>query len=508
VVSYIPQDPAVALNPSLSIGIQLRELTDAHESGWDANEVRDRIRQALAEVELPTEDEFLQRFPHQLSGGQQQRVAIAMAFLLRPKLIVLDEPTTGLDVTTQARVLDTIRDLCTDHGVSALYVTHDLAVVATLADRVFVMYAGRLAELGPTEAIFQHPAHPYTQALMAAVPDIGRRVDLHPIGGHAPRPGMRPSGCFFHPRCPHRVPACTHDPIETVELAPGHLARCIRAREQLSPPRQISPDGAGLQDGAAQALLSATGLSAAYGRRTVLHDIELTLYRGECLAIVGESGSGKTTLSRCLVGLHEDQSGTLTFDGQRLSPVARRRSMDLRRSIQYIFQSPHGALNPRRRIDDMLMQPARFFFNASQAEARTRVTSALERVELPPTIMANYPAELSGGERQRVAIARALICEPVIMICDEITSALDVSVQASIVELLRSLQAQASVSLVFVTHNLPLVRTIADRILVMHAGRIVESGETGPVVNAPKHDYTRTLIRDTPSIEQVKARPA
>jgi peptide/nickel transport system ATP-binding protein len=497
VVAYVPQDPSAALNPALRIGTQLRELPEVH--GLPTGETPlERIELVLEEVKLPSDRGFLRRFPHQLSGGQQQRICIAMAFLLRARLIVLDEPTTGLDVTTQALVLETIRALCVAHGVAALYVTHDLAVVANLADRVLVMYAGRLAEVGSSEQVFRRPAHPYSSRLIAAIPHVGQRRVLDAIPGQAPAPGTRPAGCFFEPRCPIRIDRCSSQEPPLVEVDTGHVARCHRAEVTNSARRPPMPMDAAPDADQRTAILSVADVSASYGQQAVLHDVSLELRSRECLALVGESGCGKTTLARSIIGLMRTYTGEIRFRGQTLARAARDRPSDQRRAIQYIFQSPYNSLNPRKTIYQIVETPLRHFFGLAGSGAGERVEATLARVALPREVLTLYPDQLSGGERQRVAIARALICEPEILICDEITSALDVSVQAAIIHLLTQLRGSEQLSLLFVTHNLALVRAIADRVIVMQRGRILESGETGRVLDAPKEPYTRELLADTP----------
>lgn len=506
-VAYIPQDPSAALNPSIRIGVQIREVLDAHRIGSDADR-SERIAEVLAEVGLPSTAEFLRRYPHQLSGGQKQRVCIAMAFAARPKVVVLDEPTTGLDVSTQAQVLETIRQLCGQHDVAALYVTHDLAVVGSIARRLLVMYAGRVVEQGLTADILTEPAHPYSRGLIRAIPDLVERNELRAIGGRAPAPGARPAGCSFAPRCPEAVASCHEVVPAPVAIRSDHLVRCPRV--DVAAPSAVRAPAAARQAAApdAEPILSVVGLDSYYGSRQVLHDVTFSLAAAECLAVVGESGSGKTTLARTIIGLQAPTRGLLTLRGTPLAARAADRSAEVRRSLQYVFQSPYSSLNPRRTIGQSIAVPIEQFFSLSRHEVADRVAHALERVSLSPDTASRYPDQLSGGERQRVAIARALVAEPDVLLCDEITSALDVSVQASIIELLDELRRRDGLSLLFVTHNLPLVHSIADQVAVMTAGRIVELGTTDQVLHRPLDAYTRSLVADTPSLTHLQHRQA
>jgi peptide/nickel transport system ATP-binding protein len=505
-VTYVPQDPASALNPALRIGTQLDETLAAHGYGASEEKRRARIVETLGEVVLPTDELFLRRYPHQLSGGQQQRVALAMAFANRPRVIVLDEPTTGLDVTTQAHVLETVRELCATHGVAAVYVSHDLAVVATLAHRVAVMYAGRLAEIGPTGTLFRLAAHPYTRRLVEAIPELSGKHALVGIPGTAPRPGHRPHGCFFAPRCPYVQDACTiaEPPLE--DVASDHQVRCIRHAVVLRDAAAARPAAPARPDLATEeALVSVRGVDASYGVRQVLFDVELTIRPRECLALVGESGSGKTTLARCIAGLHAPYTGAIAYRGRPLVPGSRARDADCRREIQYVFQSPYNSLNPRKTVGQLVGQPVRHFFDVGGKEARSRVREALESVQLSSSVIDRYPHQLSGGERQRVAIARALIANPRLLVCDEVTSALDVSVQAAIIDVLADLQREFDIGLLFVTHNLALIRTLSQEVAVMSNGRIVERGIVDDVLDQPQAEYTKKLLSDTPSLEAAMA---
>jgi peptide/nickel transport system ATP-binding protein len=500
-VSYIPQDPGTALNPALRIGTQLTEILEAHAAGRSSEEQAERAREALEEVALPNDDAFLRRYPHQLSGGQQQRVAIAMAFANRPKVIVCDEPTTGLDVTTQARVLETVRDLCRSHRVAALYVSHDLAVVAELADRVAVMYGGRIVESGPRERIFSSPRHPYTQRLLLAVPDIAGKRTIVGIPGHAALPGSRPEGCFFHPRCQFAREDCRAAFPPVTDLGAGHQVRCYHVAEAM---REPAPEGAGQADRTglgADVVLAISDLNARYGARETLFEVNVQVHRDECVALVGESGSGKTTLARCVAGLHKDWTGEVRLGEAALATSARERPDQVRKDIQYVFQNPYASLNPRRTVGQTIARQLQLFFPKQRRDLGPRVAECLERVALSGSAANRFPDQLSGGERQRVAIARALAAEPKLLVCDEVTSALDVSVQAAIIELLGELRAEMGLSLLFITHDLALIRTITDRVAVMTEGRIVEQGPMERIFTSPGAEYTRKLLADTPSIE-------
>ena len=499
-VAHVAQDPATALNPMLRIGALLDETIAIHEPALARSARRARVEAVVRGVGLAGGGELLRRFPHQLSGGQQQRVLLALAFVLKPRLIVLDEATTALDVTTQAQVLAVIRSLCRDQGIAALYVSHDLAVVRGLVDRVIVLYAGRIAEAARRDALFERPAHPYARGLLAAIPDVGARHLLKPIAGHAPAPADRPAGCAFAPRCAARSERCT---IETPRLLGLGGDRLVACHHPQTTPIALRP-AANLRDAAPAeqpALLTVRGAEAHYGSRQTLFDVALTLPRGRCTALVGESGSGKTTLARAIVGLGEALAGQMTYAGQTWNLAQAARSPDLRRRIQYVFQNPYRALNPRHTVGRILRTAIRHFFGVSRFEAGVRARAVLERVALPADMLERRPHDLSGGERQRVAIARALVCEPELLICDEITSALDVSVQAAILVLLQQLQADG-LTILFVTHDLAVVRAIADGVVVLRGGRIVEDGDVDTVLDRPGNPYTARLLSDSPRLHR------
>jgi peptide/nickel transport system ATP-binding protein len=503
-VAYVPQDPTSALNPALRVATQLSEVLRAHPDAVVAKGLGDprrRLEQTVEEAGLGGIPGLLEAYPHQLSGGQQQRVALAMAFALRPGLIVFDEPTTGLDVTTQRHVLDTVQQLCRTYGVAAVYVSHDLAVVGGLVDRMIVLYAGRVMESGPTATVFSVPGHPYTRKLLRAIPSPERSNALEGIDGQPPHPTRRPPGCEFAPRCPLAEPACTEGSVPVVALAPDHLVRCRRTELTSGQDLRAAPPVPSRPSEASDTLLRVSGLAARYGPTEVLAGVELDVGRNQCVAVVGESGSGKTTLARCLVGLHSSWSGEVRFGGAELPRAALRRSRHDLQAIQYIFQNPYTALNPRKTVGRIIEQPLlQFFPSSTRSEREGRVSSVLSDVALGPDYWSRYPDQLSGGERQRVAIARALVVSPDLLVCDEITSALDVSVQATIIELLRSLQAERQLSLLFITHNLALVRSIAQSVVVLSKGKVVERGPVARVFERPEDAYTMRLLQDVPKL--------
>jgi peptide/nickel transport system ATP-binding protein len=502
VISYVQQDPAASLNPVLRIGTQLRERLQAHDRG--GAEARSRIETILTRMQLPSNREFLRRYPHQLSGGQLQRVCIAMAVLCRPQVIVLDEPTTGLDVMTQRHVLELLREVVATEGTAAVYVTHDLAVVEGIASRLGVMYAGVFAEEGPSETVLRHPLHPYTRRLIQSTPSLRSRKALVGISGTVLSPRDRGDSCSFAPRCEHVIPKCRERLPDLTLAASDHLVRCIRAEELAgaatvarTSPRAESAWTARTADSAV-AMLEVQSLQAWYSGQEVLHGVGLCAGEGECLAVVGESGSGKTTLARCISGLHVGRvQGTLRFNGDEVPLSGAARGPGIRRDIQYIFQNPHGSLNPRHTVGRSIGVPLTVF-GLGGDDRREAVRQLLRRVALNPDYESRYPTQLSGGECQRVAIARALAAQPKLLVCDEITSALDVSIQASILELLGDLRSQMRLTLLFITHHLALVRTVADRVVIMRRGAIVEEGTAGELLDGPRDSYTRELISSTP----------
>ncbi len=502
-VSYVPQNPGTALNPSGRVGDAIAEVLRSHrDTARAANP--NVISQTLSMVGLPSDHEFARRYPHQLSGGQQQRVCIAASLACEPPVVVLDEPTTGLDVVTQERILQELIRLRDAQEISMLYVTHDLAVIAQIATHVAVMYAGRIVEWGTVDEVLAHPRHPYTRGLLTSVPDHHKPVVLQPIGGVAVGIADRPAGCAFAPRCMYRTPECESAVPELAELAEGHLVRCIHADEVQALTRVPVDVTVGSPDAGRPPVLSVRGLMAEHRshRHVVVaaSDVTFDLHRGSCTALVGESGSGKTTIARTIAGLHPIGGGTVSLGGGALPLTAKKRTRDQRRAISLVFQNPAEALNPRLTAGDTISRPAVVLQGMSRRDATAEVDRMLDLVRLPRSIAFRYPAELSGGEKQRIGLARALIARPEVLICDEVTSALDVSVQAAVLTLLLDLRRDLELAMLFITHDFGVVAAIADQVLVLDKGVVCESGPTGQVLSNPQHPYTRRLLAAAPSL--------
>jgi peptide/nickel transport system ATP-binding protein len=429
-VAYVAQSAAAAFNPSFTLGAQIDEVLRRFDAS-PAAERRQRIIDLMARLGLPDPIGFYGRYPHQVSGGQLQRAMTVMALAPRPKIIVFDEPTTALDVTTQLGVLAAIRKAIREEGTAALYISHDLAIVSQIADRIMVLRHGALVEEGAARDVVERPTSSYTRSLLQV--------------------GTQPAS----PRDPTSAP-----PILTVR-----------------------------------------NLQASYGPLRVLSDINLTVRKGRTLAVVGESGSGKSTLARVIAGLHAADTGSITFAGENLPPALRQRGRDVLRRVQMVFQSADTALNPAQTVGDIIGRPIAFYFNPGRAEVRRRVAALLEAVELAPELAERRPTALSGGQKQRVAIARALAAEPDLILCDEVTSALDPLVGEGVLNLLDKLRRERGVSYLFITHDLGVVRSIADDIVVMERGRIIESGSRDDVLAPPWHPTTELLLASQPSTE-------
>lgn len=501
-IAYVPQDPVAALNPARRIGTQLLEMLTAHgNAGLLADGPQATAIAACESVGLQDAPTVMLKYPHQLSGGQNQRVCIAMALMCNPSVIVLDEPTTGLDVSTQRHLLNTISTLSAEHSVAMVYISHDIAVVSEIADDVAVVYSGRIVEFGSCREVFEAPHHPYTRALLDAVPSVTSSRSLRGIDGSPPQPAHRPEGCVFAPRCPHAGPACVVSEPELRSVDGGSsLVRCVLDElPEVIQRVDVATTSKPVPAEAAERVLTVSTLEARYQGTAVVHRVDLELGQGECLAIVGESGSGKTTLARCMAGIGAEWSGTVTLSGEPLAEKARHRSAGQLRDMQYVFQNPFGSLNPRLSVGQSLRRSLiRFGTAQEKARAEDLIAASLRDVSLPPEYASLRPSQLSGGERQRVAIARALITKPSVLLCDEITSALDVSIQAVIVSLLKRLQQAHGLSMIFITHNIALVSGLADRVAVMESGRIVETGMTKDVFENPTDAYTKSLLSNVP----------
>jgi len=500
-IAMVYQDPKSALNPTMTVGRQIAEVLEIHER-QPARGARARAHELLELVNISDPASAARRYPHQLSGGMQQRVVIAMALAGGPSLLILDEPTTGLDVTTQAQVLMSIGDLRRRVGAAILYISHDLAVIAQVADRVGVLYAGELVEVAPTARLFAHRAHPYTRGLLEALPDLDGTSGLTPIEGRSPRLTEIPTGCVFAARCDFAEAACSVAPVPLVDVANGARVRCLRWQAVLATPRRAVAVARTSADAARDTPLLEVehvrkyfGGSTALARRLGLgtrpvravDDVSFDVRRDETMALVGESGCGKTTLGRLAVRLLRPTAGHVRFFAPKPTDA------------QIVFQHPDSSLNPMKRVGRSLGRPL-VLLGVPRRERRRRVEELLESVRLDASYVDRLPRELSGGEKQRVAIARAVAMSPRFVVLDEPVSALDVSTQASIVRLLMRLRRALRASYLMISHDLSLVRHIADRVGVMYLGRLVELGTVEDVFHPPSHPYTRALLSAVPRV--------
>jgi peptide/nickel transport system ATP-binding protein len=521
-MAMIYQDPMSSLNPVMTIGAQLIEVPLLHGEK-DKARARNRALDMLAEVRIPDAAAMMQRYPHELSGGQQQRIVIAMALMAEPALLIMDEPTTGLDVTIEAAILDLVRNLRTKFGAAILFISHNLGAVAQLCDTVGVLYAGRLVEVGPIAQVFKSPTHPYSRGLLAALPrdgGAGRRQRLQPIEGLVSASDRARPGCAFAARCQyHLAAACdgTAIPMQAIGYN-SHLVRCARIDEMqsktaataLTSAPTLSDQPPSLSVRNLSKTYQAKGMFRARGAAVLAAtNVSFDARPGGTLAIVGESGSGKSTVAKVLAGLIAGSGGTADLHNVNLvSTPVDQRPWDLRRRVQMVFQNPDSTLNPSHSVEYALTRPLKRLKGLSSKDARAEVQRLIERVRLPAELLSRMPHQLSGGQRQRVAIARALAGDPDILIADEPVSALDVSVQAAIVNLLGDLLETSSLSLVMISHDLALVRHMADWIAVMYLGRVVEYGPAAQVLAAPHHPYTEALLSAAPTPYTEAAAPA
>ncbi|SDB25033.1 peptide/nickel transport system ATP-binding protein [Desulfonatronum thiosulfatophilum] len=519
-IAMIYQDPMQALNPSVRVGEQLAEVLTCHQSlPW--SEARDRSVAMLGRVNMPDPGEMMLRYPHQLSGGQQQRVVIAMALLNNPALLIMDEPTTALDVTVEAAVLDLIAELKSEFQAAILFITHNLGVVARISDQVCVMYAGEQVEQGPVQDIFHRPRHPYTMGLLASIPRLGDSKNeswLTPIRGRIPPPAQRPgNACVFAPRCDHVVPACVSGRPDLREIDPGHVVRCIFAediaqqRRSCRMPHKVDDLSKGILQGD---VLAADGVRIYYPQQSnslvslfglgeqrfvkAVDDVSLRVAKGRTLGIVGESGCGKSTLVKGLIGLEPITGGEVHFLGLDATDQVSRRDTNLIREMQMVFQNPDSTLNPSFSVGWQIARPLQRFRTVPKHRIREEVIRLLRAVRLDESYCQRLPRQLSGGEKQRVGIARALASRPDLIICDEPVSALDVSVQAAVINLLLEIQQAFGSAMIFIAHDLSVVRFFSDDIAVMYLGQIVEAGAAESIYTPPSHPYTEALLSAVP----------
>jgi peptide/nickel transport system ATP-binding protein len=518
-VAMIFQEPATALNPVLTVGRQVAEVIERHSGNKNP---KDKVLELLAAVGIPEVERRYGEFPFQLSGGLKQRVMIAAALAAEPEVLIADEPTTALDVTIQAQILDLLAKLQAERAMAILLITHDLGIVARMAQRVAVMYAGQIVEVARRDDFFAAPQHPYSQKLFEALPSPDKRGgELSVIAGQVPPLTGRFAGCRFADRCEFTFERCRDEAPRLIPLAGSggepRLARCFLREEGPA----AGPSAPGQRAEETQIAVSSAPVIAQMEdlkvhfpirkglfKRTVGHvkavdGISLELRAGRTLALVGESGSGKTTAGKALLRLIEPTAGRVLFAGRDLAALSRDELRASRRGMQIVFQDPYASLNPRMRVAEILAEGMQSLgTGGSDRERRKRIEALLEQVGLPLAALARYPHEFSGGQRQRIAIARALAVEPRLIVCDEPTSALDVSVQAQILNLLKSLQDRLGVAYLFITHNISIVEYLAHDVAVMYLGRIVEQGSAAEVLASPKHEYTRTLLAAVPVVER------
>jgi len=507
-ISMVYQDPGRALNPSIRIGRQVGEVYEV--LGIGQREARERSVEMFKKVRISDPLPVMQRYPHQLSGGMQQRVGIAMALANNPSLLILDEPTTGLDATVEAEVLDLIRQLRAEFGTSILFISHNLGVVASVCDRVGVLYAGTLVEEGPTAPLFSGPRHPYTVGLLRCLPQRGQRKAAGPLStipGFLPAAGTEIKGCIFAPRCALADDRCHAEEPALRAIGEGRSSRCHyhERAPDLPVTSAVTAFAATTADPDAKPALRVDNLAKTFQLKghelKVLHDISLELKPGETLGLVGESGSGKTTLARVLLGLTPPDAGTaMELDGEPLAPTLAHRMLAAVKALQIVFQNPDSALNRSHTVRRLIGRAIGKLAGLKGVAQEKRLTELTHAVRLADRYLAARPRQLSGGLKQRVAIARAFAGGPRIVVCDEPTSALDVSVQAAILNLLADLQARNRVSYVFISHDLGVVRYLSDRIAVLYLGRLMEIGPAERVFSGPHHPYTEALLSAVPSI--------
>jgi len=518
-IGVVYQSPLSALNPSIVIGKQLAEVARQHLD-MDKGAAVSRVAEMLTKVAMPDPEAVMRRYPHQLSGGMLQRCVIAMALMTNPSLLIMDEPTTALDVTTQAVVLDLVADLKREFDSAILYITHDLGVITKICDRVGVMYAGEFVEQSALYELFKRPLHPYTLDLLGCVPHFDptpEKRSLVTIPGSIPRVDELPSGCIFAPRCTFIEDDCTAARPPLAEVAPEHLSACLRWQVVPSPAEylresteavRVAQTECGLPDVLVEADGAQVHFKAPKGVIRAVDGMDLEVCVGQTLGVVGESGSGKTTVARAIIGLTPATGGAIRLHGKVLQPSTSKRPRATLKEIQMVFQNPDASLNPTRTVGDAIMRPLSLLGDLNRQQAKQRAKELLQSVSLPVSYFERLPHELSGGEKQRVAIARAFAAEPELILCDEPISSLDVSVQGSLMNLLMRLQAEKQTSYVFISHDLSAVQHLSDAIAVVYLGHVMEIGDATRVLTPPFHPYTEALLSAIPLADpDIKQKP-
>lgn len=511
-IAHVAQNAGKALNPSMRIGEQIKESVVRYQDVSGKKEAMEGVYEVLEQVNIPDPKETANRYPNELSGGQQQRVLIAIALSCQPELMIMDEPTTGLDVTTQAKLLDLMEELKAEYNMGILLITHNLSVIAQVTDRVNILYAGEIMETGPIEDVFSEPANPYTQALLATTPELDRQKQLQQIPGQIPELDRIPEGCIFADRCEFATDECRTESIEMESVSSRHKTRCRRweaAREDpilvLEAQRERSTPG--------EPILEISNLVKHYDPGTffqnllgdhnpvrAVRNVNLDIREGETVGLVGESGCGKSTLGRTVLGLHKPTDGTIKYRGTKLSELSGAKRKEFHKECQIIFQDPEASLNPRKTVKNIIGWPVTKFTGLEEEERTERIDELLHQVGLHPRLKSKYPYQLSGGQQQRVSIARAFAAEPALVVLDEPVSSLDVSVQASILNLLDELREKYNTSYLLISHDMGVIKSVSNRLAVMYLGEIIEIGDIGDVLEPPFHPYTRSLLTSIPSL--------